>query len=277
MKTILVPVEQHSTLSVMLETAYRLGQQFESYVEGMSVNIDLPEVPVMDIAVGVPSFWDPEARKEMADKDRDVFESFFAAKGVARTVASTGFSFGWQNGGPKSDTAFASEARAFDLAIVGRPTTIPGLPRYATVEAALFESGRPVLLVPPALPDTISQNILIAWNGSTETARTLAFARPFLSRATHVTVLALNNWGVPGPSAEQVARNLKASGLPAVLRIEQNPGGRTGETILEIARSMGCDLLIKGAYTQSRLRQMIFGGATASILSGATLPVLMAN
>jgi nucleotide-binding universal stress UspA family protein len=82
---------------------------------------------------------------------------------------------------------------------------------------------------------------------------------------------------VLGPSAEQLIRYLQRNGIGAQpLRVEL-AGKSTGEAILAAAQSLGCDLLIKGAYTQSRLRQMIFGGATQYVLANATLPVLLAN
>jgi nucleotide-binding universal stress UspA family protein len=82
---------------------------------------------------------------------------------------------------------------------------------------------------------------------------------------------------VPGPSAAELARNLQRHGLAVEWR-EVPPGSRSvGEAILAEARAVEADLLIKGAYTQSRLRQMIFGGATSHILAEAELPVLMAN
>jgi nucleotide-binding universal stress UspA family protein len=81
---------------------------------------------------------------------------------------------------------------------------------------------------------------------------------------------------VAGPSAEEAARYLGRAGIPAqAMHVPQNRG--VGETILEHAKKLEADLLIKGAYTQSRLRQMIFGGATSHILSMANLPVLMAH
>jgi nucleotide-binding universal stress UspA family protein len=82
---------------------------------------------------------------------------------------------------------------------------------------------------------------------------------------------------VPGPTGEQLARYLGRNGVPSE-PITVTPEGRsTGEAILANAAAQNCDLLIKGAYTQSRLRQMIFGGATRHILANATLPVLMAR
>ena len=83
--------------------------------------------------------------------------------------------------------------------------------------------------------------------------------------------------GVPGPSDEQLIRCLQRNEIVAEpLRVKLD-GKNTGETVLATAKSLGCDLLIKGAYTQSRLRQMIFGGATQHILDNAALPVLLAN
>ena len=120
--------------------------------------------------------------------------------------------------------------------------------------------------------------MLIAWNGSTEQARAIAFAMPLLQRAERVTVLTIpGGAAVPGPSAEQVTRSLQRNGIPATLLTVELGGRSTGETILATAEAQGCDLLIKGAYTQSRLRQLIFGGATSHILANAMLPVFMAH
>ena len=145
-------------------------------------------------------------------------------------------------------------------------------------QVGLFESGRPILLSPPAPPKQIATNVLIAWNGSTEQTRAIAFAMPLLQQAESVKVLTIpGGAGVPGPSGEQLTRSLARNGLVATLLTVELDGRSTGETILATAASQDCDLLIKGAYTQSRLRQLIFGGATRHILANATLPVFMAH
>jgi nucleotide-binding universal stress UspA family protein len=127
-------------------------------------------------------------------------------------------------------------------------------------------------------PAEIGANVLVAWNCSTEQARTTAFAMPLLRQAERVTVLHVEGGSaVPGPSAGQAVRYLQRNGIKAQPMTVGLEGGTTGEAILAAAQSLGCDLLIKGAYTQSRLRQMIFGGATRHILAHATLPVFMAN
>jgi nucleotide-binding universal stress UspA family protein len=100
---------------------------------------------------------------------------------------------------------------------------------------------------------------------------------PLLKRARRVVVLELEDWGVPGPSGSELARSLRMHDVPAEAITVPDPADKAGEAILKEAASLGCDLLVKGAYTQSRLRQMFFGGATSHILSSTTIPVLMAH
>ena len=121
-------------------------------------------------------------------------------------------------------------------------------------------------------------NALVAWNCSTEQARTVAFAMPILRRASRVVVLTVEGGAaVPGPTGQQLCQYLQLSGVPAKPLTVGLNGRLTGEAVLDHANALGCDLLIKGAYTQSRLRQFIFGGTTRYILSNATLPVLLAH
>jgi nucleotide-binding universal stress UspA family protein len=146
-----------------------------------------------------------------------------------------------------------------------------------TLESGLFESGRPVLIAPPTSPSSLGTHVLIAWNRSTEQARATGFAMPLLRLAERVTILTVEGATVAGPSGAEMARSLAIHGITAdTLTIAPGKVG-AGETILKKATELGCDLIVKGAYTQSRLRQMIFGGTTRHILANAKLPVLMAH
>jgi nucleotide-binding universal stress UspA family protein len=166
----------------------------------------------------------------------------------------------------------------FDAIVMNRSDkTTTGLHNRA-INSGLFESGRPILLAPPSPPDQIGTNVLIAWNRSTEQARATALAMPLLQKADRVTVLTvIGGTEVSGPSAEQFTQYLRRNKIGAELKKAELGGRSTGETILATAQSLGCDLLIKGAYTQSRLRQVIFGGATQHVLENAMIPVLLAN
>jgi nucleotide-binding universal stress UspA family protein len=147
----------------------------------------------------------------------------------------------------------------------------------STLEAALFDSGRPILIAPPQAPSQVGRNVTIAWNGSTETARAIAYAMPLIKRAERVTVQVVEGVGVAGPSGADVARHLERNGIASQVVTLKRGQRSPGVVIIEEALAAGSDLVVKGAYTQSRLRQMIFGGATSHIIAETTLPVLMAH
>ncbi len=281
MKSIFVPVELHSSIDCVIGTAALLARQFGSNIEGAPLGPDLPDL----VAFDMPVSWtvsDQNAWREIADEAHRKFESFMMENGVP-LHAPGGPGGGatptcsWSGENSLGDSQAASIARAFDIAIMGRPGSDRGDPRMATAEAAIFESGRPVLLVPSTPVKSVGETIVISWNQSTETARAVAFAMPILLQAKRVFVLTTEGFGVDGPPGEMLARTLRFHGVNAEAVTRSKNGRPDGDAILDQTNSLGGDMLIKGAYTQSRLRQMIFGGATAHILAKAQIPVLMAN
>jgi nucleotide-binding universal stress UspA family protein len=305
MKTILVPAEDHDSMAAVLEAAWLVARRFDSYVEGFAVQPAASEFIALDplSSLTMPQVADGDAQVER--HSRQMFESFMTSHnmppapplfptpppqpGTLRSPASgegsrrgpgenrVGASYAWVRPGAEFDTFIGSYGRVFDLIVLGKPGRAPQNPRMAPLEAALFESGRPVLVVPPTPPNELGRNVLVAWNGSTEQARTNAFAMPLLRGADEVTVLTVEGGMTPGPGGDDAALHLIRNGVPATAVTIAPAGLTTGEAILDHAKLRGCDLIVKGAYAQSRLRQMIFGGATRHILAHATLPVLMAH
>ena len=187
-------------------------------------------------------------------------------------------SFGWLDDAPHGVSFLGSYGRVFDLIVMNRSDAHATGLQARAVESGPFESGRPILITPELPPRRIATNVLVAWNGSPEQARAIAAAMPLLQQAERVTVLTVvGGTAVPGPSAEQMLQYLQCNGVAAAPKIVALGGRTTGEAILATADLLGCDLLIKGAYTQSRLRQMIFGGATKHVLKNTNVPVLMAH
>jgi len=277
MKTILVPFEQHDLMPSTLQTALLLARKFDSYIEGFASFPAVVELFAMDHGGPLP-IEIKENDAETARQARGLFESFMNDNGVARSSqADTSHSFGWLDAAPDGGGFLGSYGRVFDVVVLGRPNAGGSRTSITTVEAGLFETGRPVLIAPPTPPKRLGENILIAWNCSTEQARVTGTAMPLLQRASRVTVLTVEGGTVPGPTGEQLARYLRRNGVHCEPITVAPEGRSTGEAILAHATSVGCDLLVKGAYTQSRLRQMIFGGATRHILANASLPVLMAH
>ena len=276
-KTILVPIEQHDLMSSTLETALLLARKFNSYIEGFALRVAVPAVYAMaDGAVAIPQLEQDIA--EHAKQTRTLFETFMQEHGVPRGSPTTAPSRGWMEEAPEGHHFVGSHGRLFDVIVLGRPGRDPKGSRMTTLEAALFESGRPVLLAPPSPRPQMGTNVLIAWNCSTEQARATAFAMPILKLASRVVVLTVEGGAaVPGPTDQQLCRYLQLNGVPARRLTVSLDGRLTGEAVLAHATALGCDLLIKGAYTQGRLRQLVFGGTTRYILNNATLPVFMAH
>ena len=284
MKTILIPTEDHAFMPAVLQSARLIAQRFGSCMEGFAVYPGAADFVAVDPVSSLTIASMQEGDEEIERLTQGLFEAFMQAHNVPRVQAVTGapqgpaaYSYGWVRPSAHGDAFIGSHGRLFDLIVMGRPGRAPQDPRMPPLEAALFESGRPVLIAPAAAPQVIGANVLVAWNGSTEQTRTTAFAMPLLREAREVTVLSVEGGMTPGPTGEEVAHYLLMNGVAATA-VTAAPGTRTtGETILDHAKTHGCDLLVKGAYTQSRLRQMVFGGATRHILASATLPVLMAH
>jgi nucleotide-binding universal stress UspA family protein len=277
-RTILVPVERHDRMNSTLETALCLAQKFDSYIEGFALRAAIPAAHAMADAGAVMI---PNLEQDIAENEkqtRAIFETFMQEHGVPGETHKSGLSSKWLEDAPEGADFVGSHGRLFDVIVLGRPGHDPRGSRMGTLEAALFESGRPVLIAPSSPRPKMGTNALIAWNCSTEQARTIAFAMPILRRASRVVVLTVEGGtAVPGPTGQQLCHYLQLSGVPAKPLTVGLSGRLTGEAVLEHANALSCDLLIKGAYTQSRLRQFIFGGTTQYILSNATLPVLMAH
>jgi len=217
--------------------------------------------------------------QERREQARRVFREFMAAQHVPVGVAGageTGPTAEWREEEGRQNAIVGALGRVFDLIVVEQPAKLASLTE-ATLEDALFESGRPVLMAPLGHRSAIGGTVVVAWNGSSETARTVAFAMPFLLQAQDVQVVSVEGGMTPGPSAEDLAHSLARNGVPVTWRHVVAKSRTPGEAFLDEAQEAGADLLVKGAYTQSRLRQMIFGGATRHIIMEAKIPVIMAH
>jgi len=279
MKTILVPTEHHPAAESVLATALLLAQKFDACIESFALRPAVSDLVAMDPDSGLTMVAVKENDAELVRQCEATFAAFMEQHQVPERSgeATASLSWAWHNDAPSGHDYVGSYGRVFDMIVLARPGAEWQSPAMLTLESALFESGRPVLIAPPLPPRSLGSHVLVAWNASTEQARTMADAMPLLHQAEHVTIVTVEGSGVAGPSAEQMARSLAMNGVAAE-PILLKPGKRpAGEVLLGAADKLGCDLIVKGAYTQSRLRQMIFGGTTRHILAHATLPVLMAH
>ena len=280
MNTILLPFYDDSVGRHAFGAASRIAERTSGYVEGLFV-LRRPKILEGGDGEMLPNTYFSDVQEEcrrIADAARARFESCAAALGCTFGGLDTeGPNAAWREIEGSEEQVVGSHGRLFDLIVVGRELGQGWLNWRAIVESALFDSGRPVLVTPATVGPTIGETVVIAWNSSPEIARTIAFSMPLLTRARSVTVLSVQGWGAADPSGAEVAAYLTRAGVPAAARTVQTGARSPGETILAECSRSGADLLVKGAYTQSRLRQLIFGGATRHILAHAQLPVIFSD
>ena len=280
-KTILLPFNNHQPAVVAVDAAHRVAARFESYIEGAYYRQLMPIIAGEGITL--PGDYLAEFEEEgrlQAERAASTFKALSEERGLPFGTledSSSAARAGWSEMVGTGPSGIGEYARLFDLSVVARNDSEATVDWKTTIEAVLFESGRPVLVVGDWVPDSFSHRIVIAWNGSTESARSVLAAMPFLSASDEVVVVEVTGGTVPGPAAAQVAQHLKHRGLVARSETIAKRDSSIGMAVLEFAETLNTDLLIKGAFTHSRLRQLIFGGATREILESALIPTLFCH
>lgn len=168
-------------------------------------------------------------------------------------------------------------ARTHDLTVV---PVEAGVEFYVATEELIFDSGRPVLLLPhPSSDDCHFDDIVVGWDGSRSAARGLAAALPFCRGARSVRLVAISG-DKPFDSAgalEEARRHFACHEITSRIEVVDAAGKDAGSTLMDHAIGVGADLLIMGAYGHSRAREFVLGGATRSVLDNPRLPVLFAH
>src|SRR5579864_2955183 len=175
---------------------------------------------------------------------------------------------------------FGRIARRFDLAIVGQAEPESGEVEELIAESALFESGRPLIVVPYIQKAPLKlDRVMVCWDGSRPAARAIADAMPLLEKADKVEIIIVTN--EPGKQDEiegaDMGQHLARHGLK--VDVKRIPGGNidVADALLSHVADSGTDFIVMGGYGHSRLREFVLGGVTHSILRSMTVPVLMAH
>ncbi|MBI3445197.1 MAG: universal stress protein [Magnetospirillum sp.] len=287
-KSILVPVGDAASAPAALDTALRLAGRYSSHVVGLHVRAD-PTTAVPLVGEGMSGAMVEEmialAEGQGAQRAKDAraaFDQACARNGapLADAPGSSGLSAEWVDMVGREDDVVAWRGRVSDLVVFGHPGGDAEVPAMITLNTALMACGRPLLLCPAEPAPLPGASVAIAWNGSAEAARAVGWAMPFLREAKSVTILTVAEAGhggdIPTPAGE-LATYLAWNGVTATTTILQASASHAGEELLRQAVKSGADLLVMGAYTHSRLRQLILGGVTRHVISHAPLHVLMCH
>jgi nucleotide-binding universal stress UspA family protein len=219
---------------------------------------------------------------ERAGRVRSLFEKFAATHGDL-TLASNpdtalkvpGVTLSFEAIAGREEDVVAQQSRLYDMAVVPHPEADEDVSSSDALHAVLFDSGRPVLIAPRVPPAVMGSRVCIAWNGSAESAAAVAAALPWLHNAKAVRILCSDDYQRRGPGAEGVRAYLRWHEIDAEV-VPFKPATReVGAGLLAAARDFGADLMCQGAYSHSRLRQLILGGVTRHVLEKSEIPILM--
>lgn len=274
-KTILVHADQSRHAPIRYAFAAQLALAFDAHLIGGAMTGVSRFVPPAAIeGAGAAVAEQIDRMRANAKAALDQFGSAVDRAGVA--------SYEQRLVNDDADGGMVLQARYADLAIVsqfdpdsGDPTQWDNLPAYLFLNAA-----RPVLVLPYSSTATdTGQHALVCWDTSPEATRALTQALPLLKKARRVSVLVLDaaRCGEHGPEpGADIALNLSRHGV-AVEVVQRESQQGVGHAILAEAERMKTDLIVMGGYGHSRFHELLVGGATRTVLSAMTVPVLFAH
>jgi hypothetical protein len=282
MRVILVPVADRPECAIALDTAFGLAQQHGANVVGCHIRPHRDEDDTGVLTEG-PNSWieedggvDGEGANLGSKAARDLF---------TRTAEKYGYTLAKRPKQGKNNLALWYEmvgtpakvmsivGPVSDLIVVSRPKQRSAGRAKAFLLGALLHSSRPVLILPQKAVNKPSQRIVVAWNQSADAAAVMRASMPLLQQAEQVTLFTSGPENLPGPKSTYALDYLLHWGVKAE---RMSAKGRNHEQEIEaVMKASKSHLLVMGAYSRSRLRQLLFGGVTEHMLFKTELPVLM--
>jgi nucleotide-binding universal stress UspA family protein len=242
-----------------LSLAARLAERFDAHLVGLYVTL----TPETDI-------WNHQS--SLPEGARALFEEVVAHRSISTE---------WRSAIGSPGRVAALHGRYADLVILGQLNPDDPLSQPHPEELALL-TGRPILVVPyaGAFANT-GRRVLVGWDASREATRAVNDAMPLLAAASEVTVLSIDPQQNPEGHGEvpgaDITLHLARHGVAATVESTVSAGIGVGNVLLSRASDLNADLLVMGAYGHSWAQELLFGGATRTVLASMTLPVLMAH
>ncbi|MEZ5788249.1 MAG: universal stress protein [Xanthobacteraceae bacterium] len=255
--------------------AISVAQTFNAHITGVAFLYDPVISPgVMD---GITASWIEAQRGEgqaIAQAAIDRFEQAAARNGLSfrhRIIEAT-------LGG--ATDLFGRIGRRFDMVVVGQSEPDHLAPSDMFIEAALFESGRPAIIVPYIQKEGMKlDRVIVCWDGSRTAARAMGDAMPILTRAKAVDIVIVATGRAKSdeiPGAD-IGHHLARHGINVDVKRIVAEDVDVPNTILSYAADVSAELIVMGGYGHSRLREFVLGGATRDILNSMTVPILMSH
>lgn len=276
-KTIFVQINDAERAERLLAPAVQLADRYEAHLVCLHVSPGLLYVPPLPSAGGIVSMIKQHER-EVCEKIQHAFDDMTRGRAFASEMR-----FLNPRGREDLSALVMQHVRTADLVVASQidgsvdTTTVLDFP-----ERLAMESGRPVLMIPlTGIPASVGMKALVAWNGSKEAARATFDALPLLRQAKKVTVLGIaqvrgKGDALPLPDTA-IGATLARHGCDVTVKTVSAAEHSVGEEILVQVKAEGADLLVMGAYGHTRLRELVFGGATRHITRHLTVPTLLGH
>ena len=287
-KKIFAPIQNIDTAETALKAAIALARRHKGHIDALHIR-QRPNVPAGGYyPVGV-IFVDEhlaelkEALDAEAARLKEIFDRVMKAHGV-QVVASAahrddaGATACWRDQQGILPFDLSAAARVADIIVFGRGAGDLGYPDANLIEEAIFQSGRPVVIAPAAKFERTPRRILVAWNGGREAARALSSAMPLFEETDAALVLSVGRIPSDMEGPEKAAELLRLHGVKAEARRRTPENNEPNEEeLLEAAREWRADLIVMGAYSHSRWRELVLGGFTRKLLKQTEFPLFLAH
>ncbi|OOG65745.1 hypothetical protein BLJAPNOD_05612 [Ensifer sp. M14] len=275
-KTILAVVGTHHKEQHLLSAA-EICASVGAHLSLLIVKLAAPP-PIGDYVAAVSVDWLDQRQRDMnlLEEAAEKAKAILDRPGTSFDVATMYTELAW------ADDEIGARARYADLILVGDGLTADPELRSRAIDAALFQSARPVLIVPKGKTATLTpKRVVLAWDSGFEAARAAREALDILSGADDVYVTMIDPRASYGRNGEEpgadIAGYLVRHEISVSVERLPSEGRSIDEVLNRYAQDASADLIVMGAYSHSRMRERVFGGVTRSMLETATVPVLMAH
>ena len=275
MRNILLPFEYIETIPHLVDCAVSLAKKYNSSVSGVAIHQRIDSFIAQEGSIVFDSLHHDE-NKEEATKYKEKFMDHINTLKKSDSDLSD-LKYKWLSEELENQKYLGDLSRVYNVVIISRPYQELQSASLSSIQTILFDGGRPVMLIPMNKQIDIGKEVVISWNCTTESSRAVFAALPILKKANNVTILTVEKVITDGPSGEQVSELLASHGIDAKPVTISGDEKKIGDAILDFSKSVDADLIVKGAYTQSRLREIIFGGATRHLMLHSEIPIYLVN
>ena len=275
MRNILLPFEYIETIPHLIDCAVSLAKKYNSSVSGVAIHQRIDSFIAQEGSIVFDSLHHDE-NKEEAIKYKEKFIDHINILKKSDTDLKD-LKYKWLSEELENQKYLGELSRVYNVVIISRPYQELQSASLSSIQTTLFDGGRPVMLIPMNKQIDIGKKVVISWNCTTESSRAVFAALPILKQASDVTILTVEKVITDGPSGEQVSELLASHGIDAKPVTISGDEKKIGDSILDFSQSVDADLIVKGAYTQSRLREIIFGGATRHLMLHSEIPIYLVN